>query len=69
MCMTEETLDHLLGNATVLQFAKYPPNGLHIFFEGGAILTVYANEGSLDIDVMGPNVPERVPFYEEQARE
>jgi hypothetical protein len=64
MCLNEDSLNHLLGKATILQFVTYPPNGLHIFLVNGAILTIYAQDGKLEIDVMGPDVPERIPQYE-----
>jgi hypothetical protein len=57
MSITEETLNHLLNKATVLQVMSYPPNSLHVLFEGGAMLTVNAGDDGLDIDVHGPDAP------------
>ena len=55
--MNEETINHLLGKATVLSVNLYPPNSLHVIFESGAMLTVNWRDDGLDIDVLGPDAP------------
>lgn len=63
--VTEETLNHLLVDSKIQSFAIYPPSGLHIFLDSGAILTMCArDDGELDIDILGPHDPEGVPCYE-----
>lgn len=58
MTLTEKSLNRFLTGAVVLQIMTYQPGGLHILFEGRTMLTVNANDNTLDIALHGPPVAE-----------
>lgn len=68
MSITEKSLNHLLTGAIVLQISTYPEDGgLHILFENGATLTIYARDYlTLRTDILGPPVAES-PNVERQV--
>lgn len=60
MDITEETLNHLLKDTTIVQIALYGDRQMHIFLDFKTILTIRAtDDGVLDVDILGPDAPRR----------
>ena len=60
MCITEETLNHLLPGSIIDSLNKYGDTTLHILLTNRAIVTLHAtDDGILEIDILGPDAPHR----------
>lgn len=66
MCITEESLNHLLAGLclnTLQPIKQYGANRIQIWFENGAFLSIWAND-DLNIDLLGPEPPEHIQLRE-----